>query len=536
MRQRAQKTRSRDVSQLEQMDPNWLDLACVRVEGKIAESERVISVQAITGFDARPICPQCDSDVAVTKWGIQESRNIKDVERNGKLVLIVLRSQKFRCKECGTKFNPRLLFLEQDGLSRTKRLTNKVKSLLLERRTTSDIAVLTGLSRRTVQQIAQDAAKSLPTPQAVFRSITADGGGHVIQIDNAHPSGGEYTSILLDSKPFHLIEEYNEAAVAAFFTSLEGCEKITCYVSDMAEFLLRRGRMHFRSATIIADPHHVIRRMMECFDAFLKLHEEAMLDEYIRAIESGLLIRPRRPKNTKILKNCASNHRIGAEVPRRPTSAEIRILLHTKVCEATQLQKTAVRYLLVRFPDVRAAYCYLQRVMRLYHTQVSAKEASKALDKFEARLPDNVRGGLDRFLASCRTNRDVICAFWAMGWTNAEIESQNGVIKAINQIAHGLSFEELRRRWLFGNSMSAILEREKERALGKRGGPRKKGIRELRTEPPPEPMPIRSERGEKWLFDQSTQNNVDPESRVTLRTPIQTSFEFAARKSTTCLD
>jgi hypothetical protein len=173
----------------------------------------------------------------------------------------------------------------------------------------------------------------------------------------------------------------------------------------------------------------------------------------------------------------------------------------------------------MRFPDVRAAYCYLQRVMRLYRTAkivaygrdvpglrtttvkvIDPKGASRELNKFEARLPPHVRDGLSKFLETCRKNRDVICGFWPTGWTNAEIESQNDVITDIDRAAHGLEFEELRRRWLYARSMTAILGREKELVLGKKEGPQKKNIHELSKVPPPEPVPVEGAFGQLSLF------------------------------------
>lgn len=131
---------------------------------------------------------------------------------------------------------------------------------------------------------------------------------------------------------------------------------------------------------------------------------------------------------------------------------------------------------------------------------IDAKDASIELDKFEAKLPDSVRQDL-KFLDTCRKNRDVICAFWPMGWTSGDIESQNGIIKEIDRAAHGIhKFEELRRRWLYGLSMSAILGSEKERVLGKKNGPQKKSTLELSKVPPPEPVPVEGKGGQLSLF------------------------------------
>jgi len=132
---------------------------------------------------------------------------------------------------------------------------------------------------------------------------------------------------------------------------------------------------------------------------------------------------------------------------------------------------------------------------------IDANDASIELNKFEAMLPEHVRKGLGKFLNTCRKNRDVICAFWPMGWTNADIECQNGIIRQIERAAHGsLEFEELRRRWLYGISMSAILGRDKEKVLGKKDGPQKKSIRALSKAPPPQAVSVEGIGGQLSLF------------------------------------
>lgn len=516
--------------ELKYLDPNWLDLLGVLVEGLIGVIKGKFVVQAHVVFDRKPPCTRCHSNKYVTKWSIRkEPRNISDAERNTKLVLIVLRVQRYFCNRCKKPFTPVLPSLADGHLSHTQRLHEVTRARTLERRTTSDVAGLSGLSRRTVQNIARETAKSLPTPQEVFKMVTAGGKGHILQIDNYRALFGPCTSILLDGRPLELLKGYDEATIAAFFETLdrEGLKNITCYVSDMAVFLLRMGRKYCPCATVVADPHHVVRSLIKCFDEFLKPFEDAMLAEYIRAIDDHHIVRPARPKKGKRKKKILPELQVfetGNEEEeketRQPTAAEIRIMLHTKIAKTDHAQKMALRFLLNQFPDVRAAYYYMQRVMRLYHivemvaygrdafglrtTKVKvldAKDASMEFNKFEAKLPEHVREGLGTFLNTGRKNRDVICAFWPMGWTNADIECQNGIIKKIERASSGsLQFEELRRQWLYGLSMSAILGREKERVLGKKNGPQKKSILELSKVPPPEPVPIEGKGGQLSLF------------------------------------
>lgn len=328
----------------------------------------------------------------------------------------------------------------------------------------------------------------------------------VIQIDDAHPSNGTNTAILLNGKPLELLETYDKAAIEEFFKSLDNRETVRIYISDLAPFLLILGRTYFREALIVADPYHVVLHLFDCFDLLLEPLEAKMLTEYIRAIDDGRLIRPIRAKKAKSKQTSKKTKAI----TKAPTFAEIRILLRTKINKLDDVQRIAAKFLIEGFPDVRAAYFYLQRVQALYHTRISPADASKALDKFEAKLPPQVAQCFWKLLDLCRQNRDTICAFWACGWSNSEAEAQNGVINDIDRRGRYLKFPELRRRWLYGRSASTILGRSQQSFRSdekEKTGPPKKKIRELRTLPSPEPVPVVGLGGERWLFDPLPQKN-----------------------------
>jgi hypothetical protein len=127
------------------------------------------------------------------------------------------------------------------------------------------------------------------------------------------------------------------------------------------------------------------------------------------------------------------------------------------------------------------------------------------LDKLFEKLPAPLKLRFEEFSVYSLKHRQAICKFWKCGWTNAEAEAQNGVISNINGRGRGLKFPEVRRRWLYGQSSSITLDRlqpSSSSELGEKAGPKKKGIRELRTLPPPSPVPVSGPQGQMWLFDQ----------------------------------
>jgi hypothetical protein len=363
-----------------------------------------------------------------------------------------------------------------------------------------------------VQSLASETAKVQPTPQEIFRQATAaEDAACVIQVDDAHPSNGTNTAILLNGKPLELLQEYNKTAIEAFFCSLANRHKVRIYVSDLAEYLLELGHKYFLMALIVADPFHVVKELLMCFDSFLEPFEARMLAEYTSAINAGCLARPVRTKRSKRKQTGKKTE----DKIKAPTFAEIRILLRTKSGELNPVQAETVKFLTTGFREVVAGYVYVQGVMALYHKEMAPAKASEALDGLEA---DLLKAGLPpqllecflKFRNLCQRCRDEICAFWACGWANAEVEAQNSVIKNIDRQGHGLTFEELRRRWLYGKSSSELLGR----AQVEEGdlGPPKKEIRELHKLPPPEPVPGVGPGGEGWLFGPHSVKNEDPDA------------------------
>lgn len=507
---RLKKYMPRNPSELKPLSYGWLHLEGVVEQGIIEETEVSVVVQARTSPGQVPKCAQCNSSTSVNAWDIRPI-NIRDVEQNGKLICIVLMRQRFFCKKCKRTFSPPLPFLQRGRLGRTNRLTQKTKRLVDERHTSLEVAKATGLSRRTVQAIATETAKEQPTPSEVFRQATAaEDAACVIQIDDAHPSNGSNTAILLNGKPLELLDAYNRSKIEDFFISLDNRDKVKIYVSDGAQFLIDLGRKYFPEALIVADPFHVVRDLLKGFNSLLKPFEEQLLREYTSAINAGGLVRPIR---TATVNPGGAKRRISAkkvkDMSREPSLVEVRLLFHKKEGKLNEVERDAISFLIDRFPGIRAGYVYLQGVMALYHAEVAPADASRTLDKLEQELlaaklsPDSGECFLD-FRNLCRKRRDAICAFWACAWANAEAEAQNNVIKDIDRRGHGLGFEELRRRWLHGQSTTTILERYRapsQSNISTNEGPPMKQIRALRRLASPEPVPMVGPGGMGWLFD-----------------------------------
>ncbi len=492
-----------DVSKLLPLPPDWLNLPGVQVEGKILETQRLIVVQAIATMCVapKPACPRCASNVYVNKADYRW-RNVQDVEQEGKPVRIVLGRQRGYCAKCNKPFLPPLSFMDLGRRQRTRRLSDKGKRLCAEREMPSSIAKTIGMSRRTAQSIASEAGREQLTPQEIFRLATDDpDSAIVIQIDDCHPSNGTNTTLLLNGKPWELLEDYTKKAIDEFFLSLDDRGKVRVYVCDLTDFLFDLGRKRFVSALIVADPFHVLKLLLPCFDSSLEHFQAGILAEYISAIRSGLIVRPKRAQHMsrKQKKRAKKN----AKKEALPQIGEIKILLHTKIAELDELQRKAVRHILRRFPQIRASYAYLQRVMALYHIPMASAQASEALDKYEAKMPEETRAHYATFLNTCEKYRDFICAFWDCGWSNAEVEAQNGVIARLDQRGHGLLFPELRRQWLYGRSTTAILGERKpstKRGVSLTIGKFKKDIRALSRLSAPGPVPVARPRTTGWLF------------------------------------
>jgi len=357
---------------------------------------------------------------------------------------------------------------------------------------TSTVAKLIGMSRRTAQSTASEAAKAELTPHEVFQIATKGADSAcMIQIDDSHPSNGTNTAILLNTKPLELLEEYSKKAIEDLFLTLTDRSKVRVYVCDMADFLIDLGERYFIRSLIVADPYHVLKPILKLFNSLLEPLEKEILAEYIAAIKSGQIVRPIRARHISRKQKQKIAKRDAEKDAPDPKFGEIKILLHTKIAELDEVQKKAVRHILRNFTQIQAGYVYLQRVVALYHIPMASSKASKAFDRFEAKMPVETRNHFAKFLNLCEKYRGYICAFWDCGWTNAEVEAQNGVIDLLDKKGRGLLFPELRRQWLYGLSATVILgERKPSRRAGVNlaVGKFKRNFRELHKLSAPEPV------------------------------------------------
>ena len=329
----------------------------------------------------------------------------------------------------------------------------------------------------------------------------------VIQIDDSHPSIGPCTIILLNGEPWELLEHYDVDDIETFFLSLpeEHRIKVLVYVCDTAPFLLRLGRKFFPNARLVVDPFHVIRDAIKCFDKILQDFETPLIKLYKRAIKEGELVRPQFARRKRKLLRGKGR----ARKQKEPTVGEIQLLFHTKRGDLNQEHGAAVRFLLRSSKELRPAYFFLHGLMALYHRTTSANKASRRFDKLFRKLPAELQPRFEEFTRYCYKHRQAICEFWRCGWTNAEVEAQNGVIADIDRRARGLKFAELRRRWLYGESATKTLKRRK---TSPKLGPKKKEIRELRALPPRSPVPVAGPHGQMWLFDQDDDDDEEPKT------------------------
>jgi hypothetical protein len=375
----------------------------------------------------------------------------------------------------------------------TSRLVDEVICLGRARLTPSEIAAQLGPSRRTISNLLALDARAQLTPQEVCRQATStEDAACVIQIDDAHPSAGPMTTILCNGQPLELLRKYNKASIADFYFTLEGRSRVKVYVADFAPYLLTLGRQFFPGAYIVGDPYHLIQRYLIRFDRLLEPLEPQLLAAYASAVRDDRYLRPKRTKRETERQDAQSS-----KGSKAPNIAELRMLLHSRLRELTRPQKHFISSLVRQFGAIQPAYVYLQGLLALYRRNMSPEEASLALDRLGSRLPEGVRIHFAAFLSMARKRRDAICAYWACGWTNGETEAQNNVIKIIDRAGRGLSHAELRRRWLYGKSATARLQKPQS---SHSKPPVKKEIR-LGTLPPPEPVPVVGKGDQLWLFD-----------------------------------
>ena len=253
---------------------------------------------------------------------------------------------------------------------------------------------------------------------------------------------GEYRFVLGDVANKRLLDmrgNRHKRALEDYFDSLEDREYVEVICQDMYDTYRQLGKRYFPNAVPVVDKFHVVRMANEG------------VEFYRRSINASL--------------SNADRVRLKGE----------RKLLLMRHASATGRAREKLDAWLDARPDLAKAYWLKERFYDIYEEPDRAA-AERAYGKWEASIPQEMESYFKAIPIAMKRWRPYIFRHFEHRYTNAYVESLNGLIDQMNRLGRGYDFEVLRAKALlkFGGIKPLVqvmafnllgLSREEQRAI-----------------------------------------------------------------------
>lgn len=399
---------------------NLPDYAVTRLE----ETAHDYHVYAAVNGASHP-CAACRS-TNVVGHGRNELL-IRDLPMHGKRVALYVDTRRYRCCGCGKTFYPRLPQVDAKH-EMTVRLVGWIERESL-RRTFAGIAEEVGVDEKTVRNIFRSHVRHL---EATVQIETP----RWLGIDEIHILGRPrgILSNLEQQTIVNVLSNRNKSTVAAYLQQLADRDKVRYVAIDMWNPYREAVRQLLPHATIIVDKFHVLRQANQAVEVTRKSLRASLTPKRRRALMRDRFV---------LLK-------------RRHDLTDQEILLLNGWAE--------------NFPTLEAAYEIKESFFDIYRSQ-TRHEALLAYDAWWQHIPSELTEAFKPLTTAVENWRDEIFAYFDHRLTNAYTESLNNLIRLINRVGRGYSFEALRAKILFTEGVQKVkrppFERRGNREKGK---------------------------------------------------------------------
>lgn len=350
----------------------------------------------------RTSCPHCRSS-KVHRWGVREIL-FRDLPMHGKRVGMYVRARRLRCDDCGKTFQERLPALSEKRLM-TERLARWVGQQSLKRPFTS-IADEVGVDEGTIRNIFRDYVNEL---EAQFEVETPKWLG----IDEIHILKPRCVVANIESRTIvNILPDRNKKTVAGYLSALPQRERVKYVAMDMWAPYRDATYAVLPQATVIVDKFHVLRMANAAIEQVRKDLRASLPTRQRRGLMHDRFILLKRshdlsPQEQFLLDNWRSLH-----------------------------------------PALGEAYRLKEGFFAIYDAS-SRAAAEMQYRAWEASVPVNLRPVFSPIITAIGNWRREVFAYFEHPITNAYTESLNNLIRVMNRLGRGYSFEALRAKILF---------------------------------------------------------------------------------------
>lgn len=361
------------------------------------------------GDDRPNRCEDCGHDSIIIHKNID--LHIHDLDINDHRVGIVVKTKRYRCKNCGSTFTPEYQAL--DGRM-TKRLRDEIRKESF-RENFSTLAERYGVSTPTVLNIFNEQAKAYDREYVLTMP-------KVLGIDEVHLHSA-YCGVLVDvnkddGKVIELTETRSKEHIKTVLKSMAHPENLQYVTMDMWQPYKDAVLDIFPGMTIIIDRFHVIKELQKC------------LETIRRAVSKSI-------QEKKVRKSLKDN----------------RFLMLASSENLSPAQSERLEEILQDFPEFKEPYELKEAFRNIYEFAESVEEAESMYAEWCKAVENANTVAFEPLIKTVDNWHTEIFNYFKFegdNRTNAQTESLNRIIKDMDRTGRGYSFPVLRAKIIFG--------------------------------------------------------------------------------------
>lgn len=355
-------------------------------------------------------CTQCDAKANLYKH-TKRVQLIMDLPMHGKRVGIEVHRLRYKCRECGKTFYEPLPGTD-DKRGCTKRLIEYIEKQSLKR-TFVSLSDEIGLNEKTIRNIFRDYVNWL---EKSVRFQTPQWLG-IDEIYIIKPRC--VITNIQDNTIIDILPDRNKPTVIAYLQSLPDRRRIRYVAMDMWMPYRDAVRLVLPQAQVVVDKFHVVKMA------------NGALETVRKSVREGLT-----PKERRTLMH--DRHIL----LKRQANLDIREQLIISAWTGT-------------LKDLGLAYELKEEFYRIWETK-SQQEALFRLKQWRERIPEHLTFAFKDLLTALKNWQDEIFANFDPPITNAYTECLNGLIRVMNRMGRGYSFDALRAKMLFTEGIQKV--------------------------------------------------------------------------------
>ena len=383
------------------MPTNILNLPAYTVTA-VETTEHDYHINAETSVGPK-LCPHCDSDNLVG-FGRNEQL-VRDLPIHGKRVGIYVDTRRYQCRSCNKTFYERLPNVD-DKRMMTSRLIKWMGEQSVKR-PFAHVAEEIGVTENTVKNVFNDYINELhktiifETPQ--WMGIDEI---HIIKKPRCVVANIEHNTVV------NVLRDRNKKTVVDYLSKLKGRELVKCVTMDMWEPYKDAVRAVMPQSLIVVDKFHVVSMANKCLETVRK------------SIREGLTTKQRRGL------------------------MHDRFVLLKREAKLEGLDRISLESWTKNYPALGAAYRAKEDFFAIYDA-METQEAIGLFRQWEAGLDEEIKAAFHPLTRAVNNWMPEIMAYFEHPVTNAYTESLNNLIRVMNRLGRGYSFEALRAKILF---------------------------------------------------------------------------------------